>query len=401
MLNKGDKTLLVKDLAAEKNCSESTIWRAFRAGKIKIENNKLVDVLVVDNDKAIRYNDLDYITIPNLAILNELLPHRVIANTTSRGYTELEYVNRSKSKRLYFSFKNELAGIYWDWADTLIYGVFASLYKQAKASGKLSCGRLTVKVADILRQLHLQNTDDNHRWLNRFLNKVMDINDNDFRMVFCKLNNGDKRDEVVATKLLNVAKNGDDITYTEPPLGQAADFLGYVVSIPRNFIKAGRSTAKTVILRSYLLYRVLLSQNAKNYMQNAITKRAIADNTGKDITDDFLRNYFRFLKSKNVISGYVVGVKKIDFGFDFDKKQDKKQEENTELSDKSENKPVIEIGDDIYDVADFSKNETKAQKIQMNLGKDFLKNLESIIDDNSIGTMIGRVKAIRTKKQAV
>lgn len=313
----GEKTNVVRDIAMLRKCSVETVWRDLRIGKLTITTDGLADY-IHSPLKVVKHMSVNHLTLPNFAFLSRF-SFLGIDNITNNGYASVEFFNRSKTKRLYIGYRAD--SIYLEWSDRLIYGVLISLYAHVNSSNKTASGSVTICVSDILRQLHLRDTKANRDWINAFFEKMERINTSDFRLTYYDIGYGKyagkQINEKVFSKILDFRLAGDTIDYFEPPLGIAAVFFGnYFVSLPRDFLKYGRSTSFTVGVRSYLLYRVLVASNEKNYMIPSIKKDTINKVFHRRVTDDFLRNFFHYLVESKVLSKFTVSREKVEFAMD-------------------------------------------------------------------------------------
>lgn len=299
---------VVEKLMEQFGCSRSTIYNKVKTGEIKWfdeDNLKLETPIAVKEKNGKRYNRIKNIVFPNCKSFLSLLAHKVDefhieATTTTLEKIEIEDIIGNLTERCLIA--NTLFSL--SWAEMILYATFCSFYRIHVANRTLLQKAVAeVSISEIYEAIYQGSrwiTADQPKFID-FVSKFMDKMKRTKATVDLSY-----PDKIICAfqKLLDIDGNNDGIIYDKPTFLTVAEELKRIVMIPVEILKFGRNTESTILLKSYLAYRIELTRNEKNKLHKTICYKTLKRDLGFLPDMHWIQSYFDYLKTKGYIKSY-------------------------------------------------------------------------------------------------
>lgn len=106
------------------------------------------------------------------------------------------------------------------------------------------------------------------------------------------------------------------IKYPKPIFLKIAEKLKQVVTIPVDMLRFGRNTETTMLLKTYLTYRIALARNKHNKMDNTtVLYKTVYRDLGVHPDERWMRKYMSYLVKKSYVKSFKQTETKITWDF--------------------------------------------------------------------------------------
>jgi len=313
------KKEMLKKLMMEYDCSRRTIYRKIQSGELQIPNDGQElhrDMLDVKRKNGKRFRRIKNFIIPNCKSFLGLLEFYVGKHFEERGgqiggdITQIE----NKVGRLKEHSSITESRFSMTWRELIFYATLCSLYKVYADDKKLlfeADAELTLhEIYEAMYQGSRWGDADQQEFI-RFIYGIIVKKRNSNTLI--KLSKG----ETIVYESYNFLKfgsyrNNDNeivIKYPKPSFLTVAEKLKQIVTIPVDMLRFGRNTETTLLLKTYMAYRIELARNKRNSMNDAtVLYKTVYRDLGVHPDERWMRKYMSYLVKK----GYIKAFKQAD-----------------------------------------------------------------------------------------